>query len=106
MFMEQRTNSTQRTDAPLNSQQSSTLRDRNQILSLLRIKPTHTIEFREFHGLISSAARIIELRRQGYNIRTDLIRAMSQNGRVHNNIALYVLVLEPTANNSEKEIAA
>jgi 3-polyprenyl-4-hydroxybenzoate decarboxylase len=106
MLMEQRTNSTQRTDALLNSQQSRTLRDRKQILALLRKRPIHTIEFREIHGLISPAARIIELLRQCYNIRTDLIRAMSQDGRVHNNVAIYVLVSEPPAANQGKEIAA
>jgi hypothetical protein len=106
MLMEQRTNSTQRTDAPLNSQQSSTLRDRKQILALLRKRPIHTIEFREIHGLISPAARIIELRRQGYTIRTNLIRAMSQDGRVHNNVALYVFVSEPPATNQVEEVAA
>jgi hypothetical protein len=106
MLMEQRTNSTQRTDASLNSQQSSTLRDRKQILALLRKRPIHTIEFREIHGLISPAARIIELRRQGYTIRTNLIRAMSQDGRVHNNVALYVFVSEPPAANQVEEVAA
>lgn len=104
--MKKSTNPNQRLDALVTSQERSTLRDRKQILTLLRERPIHTIEFREIHGLISPAARIIELRRQGYNIRTDLIRAMSQDGRVHNNVALYVLVSEPPAANQGKEIAA
>ncbi|MDT0596100.1 helix-turn-helix domain-containing protein [Glaciecola petra] len=104
--MKMSTNTDQRINAPITSQESSTNRDRKQILALLRLKPIHTIEFRELHGLISPAPRIKELRERGYNIRTKLIRAMSQDGRVHNNVALYVLVSEPSAANRTEGAAA
>jgi hypothetical protein len=95
--MKRNTQTAQSKDAPLYSIESSTLRDRNHILTLLRERPIHTIEFREQHCLISPAPRIKELRQRDYNIRTDLIRAMSQDGRVHRNVALYTLISEPPA---------
>jgi len=104
--MKKNTNPNQRIDAPTMSQAASTLKDRKKIVSLLRIKPTHTIEFREKHGLISPAPRIKELRDKGYDIETLKIKGQSIDGSWHNNIALYVLISEPPANDQDIEVAA
>lgn len=89
----------QSNNVPLNSIQASTQRDRMHILALLKQKPRHTIEFREQHGLISPAPRIKELRTKGYNIKTALIKAYSQDGRLHSKVALYTFISEPPATN-------
>ena len=104
--MKKNTNPNQRIDALIISQAASTLKDRKKIVSLLRIKPTHTIQFRENHSLISPAPRIIELRNKGYEIETLKIRAQAMNGRWHNNIALYTLISEPPANDINSEVEA
>jgi hypothetical protein len=104
--MKKNTNPNQRIDAPITSQAASTLKDRKKIISLLRKNPRHTIEFREQHSLISPAQRIIELRNKGYDIETQKIRAQSIDGRWHNNIALYTLISEPSANDQKIEVAA
>jgi hypothetical protein len=104
--MKKNTNPNQRIDAPNMSQAAATLKDRKKIISLLRKNPRHTIEFREQHSLISPAQRIIELRNKGYDIETQKIRAQSIDGRWHNNIALYVLISEPPANDSDSKEAA
>jgi hypothetical protein len=104
--MKKNTNPNQRIDAPIMSQAASTLKDRKKIVSLLRKNPTHTIKFREKHGLISPAPRIKELRDKGYSIETQKIKAQSIDGRWHNNIALYVLISEPQANDHNGEVAA
>ena len=95
----------QKKDAPVTNQESSTNLDRKQILTL-RTKPIHTIEFREMHGIITPAARTLELRKQGCTIRTDLISPMSQDGRVHNSVALHVRISEPLAVNQVDGVAA
>jgi len=104
--MKKNTNPNQRIDAPTMSQAASTLKDRKKIVSLLRIKPTYTIKFREKHGLISPAPRIKELRDRGYGIETLKIRVQSIDGRWHDNIALYTLASEPPANDQEIEVVA
>jgi hypothetical protein len=104
--MKKNTNPNQRIDAPITSQAASTLRDRKKIISLLRKNPRHTIEFREQHSLINPAQRIIELRNKDYDIETQKIRAQSIDGRWHNNIALYTLISEPSANDQKIEVAA
>jgi hypothetical protein len=104
--MKENTNPNQRIDDPIMSQAASTLKDRKKIVSLLRKKPTHTIQFRENHSLISPAPRIKELRDKGYGIETQKIKAQSIDGRWHNNIALYVLISEPPANDSDSEEVA
>jgi hypothetical protein len=103
--MKENTNPNQRIDVPIMSQAASTLKDRKKIVSLLRKKPTHTIQFRENHSLISPAPRIKELRDKGYDIETLKIRAQSIDGRWHNNIALYTLISEPRANDQKIEVA-
>jgi hypothetical protein len=102
--MKKNINPDHRIDAPIFSQQATTLRDRKKILALLKEKPTHTIQFRELHGLISPAPRIKELRSRGFVISTTAIKAQSQDGRWHNNIALYELLAEPAV--LEREVAA
>jgi hypothetical protein len=104
--MKKNTNPNQRIDAPTMSQAASTLKDRKKIVSLLRIKPTHTIQFREKHSLISPALRIKELRDKGYEIETLKIKAQAMNGSWHNNIAIYTLISELPANDQEIEVAA
>jgi hypothetical protein len=104
--MKKNTNPNQRIDAPTMSQAASTLKDRKKIVSLLRIKPTYTIKFREKHGLISPAPRIKELRDKGYDIESQKIRAQSIDGRWYNNIVLYVLTSEPPASDNSSEVAA
>jgi hypothetical protein len=104
--MKKNTNPNQRIDAPTMSQAASTLKDRIKIVSLLRIKPTHTIQFRENHSLIRPAPRIEELRDKGYDIETLKIRAQLIDGGWHNNIALYTLISEPPAHEQDIKAAA
>jgi hypothetical protein len=104
--MKKNTNPNQRINAPIMSQAAATLKDRKKIVSLLREKPTHTIKFREKHGLISPAPRIKELRDKGCDIETLKIRTQSIDGKWHNNIALYTLISEPPANDRNFEVAA
>ena len=104
--MKKNTNSNQRIDAPIVSQTAATLKDRIKIVSLLRKKPTHTIQFMQKHSLISPAQRIKELRDKGYDIQTQKIRAKSIDSRWYSNIVFCVLTSEPPANNSDSEVAA
>ena len=104
--MKKSTNPSQRIDAPIMSQAASTLKDRKKIVSLLRKKPTHTIQFMQKHSLISPTQRIKELRDKGYDIQTQKIRAQSIDSRWYSNIVFYVLTSEPPANDSDSEVAA
>ena len=88
------------------SQAVATLKDYKNIISLSRENPTHTIKFREKHGLISPAPVIKELRDKVYDIETQKIRTQSIDGRWHSNIFFYVLTSEPPANDNNSEVAA
>jgi hypothetical protein len=104
--MKKNTNPNQRIDAPIVSQSAATLKDCKKNISLLRENPTYTIKFREKHSLISPTQRIKELRKKGYDIEPQKIRAQSIDGRWYNNIVLYVLTSEPPASDHNSEVAA
>jgi hypothetical protein len=83
--MKKNTNPNQRIDAPIICQAAATLKDLIDIVSLLRKKPTHTIQFMQKHSLI---------------------RAQSIDSRRYSNIVFYVLTSEPPANDNNSEVAA
>jgi hypothetical protein len=104
--MKKNTNPNQRIDAPIICQAAATLKDHIKIVSLLRKKPTHTIQFMQKHSLISPTQRIKELHNKGYDIETQKIRAQSIDSRWYSNIVFYVLTSEPPANDNNSEVAA
>ena len=55
--------------------------------------PVTTIELRENYGIIAPAARIFELKARGYNIQKISVTATTAQGRTHNKIARYFLII-------------
>ncbi len=65
---------------------SNTRTQREQIIAWLLVKPLNTLEARQQLYIMSIAARIFELKQQGFNIVTNYIKAGSKK------IAQYVLL--------------
>lgn len=79
----------------INSNSStSTVSQHNKIVAVLRRQPTTTLQLREQHGICSPASRIMELKRQGFEIHKDLVTAIDSCGVEHRNIARYALLQE------------
>lgn len=66
-------------------------RQRAQVLMLLEAEGSLTTDQMRRHGVMSPAARIMELRRQGYPIVTERSRVTGLDGRLHSQ-ARYVLL--------------
>ena len=62
-----------------------------EILSLLRKRPTLSLELKLRHAITESGARIHELRDLGFDIATITQELVIFDGREHKRIALYVL---------------
>jgi hypothetical protein len=73
---------------------------RERILSALRICPTNTEELRAL-GIFQTTPRILELRRRGYDIRTELIEIYDRDGYPHRGVARYHLDGEPPPTSDE-----
>lgn len=63
---------------------------RAALLAELRVKPVSTIHAREILGIMSPAARVLELRSLGHTIVTLRRRVVDAEGRAHTSAA-YVL---------------
>ncbi len=63
---------------------------------MLRPGGKTTIELRRDGDILAPAARILELRRRGFDIQTFRVHRETDNGKLHN-VALYVLMKEAGA---------
>jgi Helix-turn-helix domain len=66
---------------------------RLRALDLLRTGPKSTIQLRRDGDILAPAARIMELKRRGFEIVTHWVRQATDCGRLHR-VALYVLMRE------------
>jgi len=74
-----------------NFNDTSTENQQSIVLMALRDSPKTTIELRHDFGVMMPAARIKELREQGYKIDTVRIACLTPDGIKHINVAKYVL---------------
>jgi hypothetical protein len=74
----------------ISSRSTSTEDQRARLLELLKISPQTTYSLRA-HGIAQCAARIFELRKDGYPITTSTVTAVDSDGYSHINVALYSL---------------
>lgn len=66
---------------------------RLRALDLLRSGPKSTIQLRRDGDILAPAARILELKRRGFEILTQWVQQATDCGKVHR-VALYVLLRE------------
>lgn len=76
------------------SKSTATEAQRVRILDALRISPKTTYDLRRM-GCYQAPARIIELRRMGYDIETELVALYDRDGYLHPRCARYHLRGEP-----------
>jgi len=84
--------------AALKSQTKSTgdnsaAEQRRKALELLRTGPKSTLQLRRDGDILSPAARVLELKRRGFEIITHWVHQATESGRLHR-VALYVLQRE------------
>lgn len=66
---------------------------RLRVLDLLRTGPKSTLQLRREGDILAPAARILELKRKGFDILTQWVHQATDCGKVHR-VALYVLTRE------------
>jgi hypothetical protein len=66
---------------------------RLRVLDLLRTGPKSTLQLRREGDILAPAARILELKRRGFDILTQWVHQATDCGKVHR-VALYVLTRE------------
>lgn len=66
---------------------------RRRALDLLRSGPKSTIQLRRDADILAPAARILELKRRGFDILTHWVHHATDSGKLHR-VALYVLLRE------------
>ena len=66
---------------------------RLRALDLLRNGPKSTIQLRRDGDILAPAARILELKRRGFDILTQWVQQATECGKLHR-VALYVLLRE------------
>ncbi|ARP85778.1 helix-turn-helix domain-containing protein [Bordetella genomosp. 9] len=71
-----------------NPKSTATEAQRERILSALATGPKTSYDLRRI-GCYQCAARVLELRRLGYDIRTDLVTIIDGDGYSHSRVALY-----------------
>ena len=81
-------------NSPFNFNDTSAQNQRNIVLMALRESPKTTIELRDNYGVMMPAARVKELREQGYKINTVRLTCYTADGIKHSKVAKYVLVSE------------
>lgn len=69
---------------------STKAHQRAVVLAALRVGPVSTLDARESLGVLGIAPRILELRRAGFDIRTERVRQVDSFGAMHT-VARYVL---------------
>ncbi|MCE1194225.1 MAG: helix-turn-helix domain-containing protein [Acidovorax sp.] len=67
---------------------------RARVLVALRAAPKTSYDLRRL-GIYQAPARILELRRRGFRISTDLVSLVDADGYTHQGVALYTLLAEP-----------
>ena len=72
---------------------NSTQEQRSRMLHYLRLRPVSTLEARRELDILHPAGRVMELRREGYQISTVTTTEHSECGRAHK-VARYVLMAE------------
>ncbi|MEI7670315.1 MAG: helix-turn-helix domain-containing protein [Pseudomonadota bacterium] len=77
---------------------NSTEAQRKKLLIALMQRPMTTIEIRRDLDILGVAPRILELRRNGYNILTFWKQEPTESGKLHR-VALYALLGESEARN-------
>lgn len=70
--------------------ESERTRQRQLVLAALRVGPLSSVEGRERLGVLSPAARVMELRRAGHHITTVRGTRLDEQGRSHR-CGIYVL---------------
>ena len=65
-----------------------------RIIERLRVSPATTEQLR-FEGVYCVAPRIMELKRKGYDIETQLRQSVDRDGFSHRGVGLYILHSEP-----------
>ena len=73
---------------------TATEAQRQRILEALRIGPKTSYQLRRL-GIYQQSTRIFELRRMGYDIRTELVDLHDRDGYLHPRCARYHLRAEP-----------
>lgn len=73
---------------------------RARVLVALRVSPKTSYDLRRL-GIYQAPARILELRRRGYRISTDLVPLVDADGYTHQGVALYTLLDEPQKKEAE-----
>lgn len=76
-----------------NSRSTSSETQHQRILETLRISPKTSYDLRRM-GCYQAPARIFELRKQGHNIKTELVDLYDRDGYLHAGAALYHLIEE------------
>lgn len=66
---------------------------RLRAIDLLRTGPKSTLQLRRDGDILSPAARILELKRRGFDILTNWVHEATDCGKLHR-VALYVLMRE------------
>jgi Helix-turn-helix domain len=66
---------------------------RLRAIDLLRTGPKSTLQLRRDGDILAPAARILELKRRGFDILTQWVRQATDCGKLHR-VALYVLLRE------------
>ena len=90
----------------LKSNDTSAPTQRTQIVALIhKYQSRNTPEFRE-HGIMQPAARILELKAQGYRIEKVLETYTDNTGKTHNRVARYYFANNPPANDNHSEAVA
>ncbi|WP_428983276.1 helix-turn-helix domain-containing protein [Paraburkholderia diazotrophica] len=73
----------------------TTQQQRDVVLQLLSRRPAHTHELRS-QGVSHPAARVMELRRAGYQIDSSRVATVDSDGFAHYGVALYSLIESPS----------
>lgn len=66
---------------------------RKRALELLRTGPKSTLQLRRDADILAPAARVLELKRKGFDILTQWVHQPTDCGKLHR-VALYVLMRE------------
>lgn len=76
-----------------NGGNNSAAAQRRKALELLRGGPKSTLQLRRDGDILAPAARILELKRRGFDILTQWVHQATECGKVHR-VAQYVLMRE------------
>ena len=66
---------------------------RRRAIAMLRTGPKSTLQLRRDGDILAPAARILELKRRGFDILTNWVHEATDCGKLHR-VALYVLMRE------------